>query len=220
MVCFTLTSRSFAFAPLLICLLMVGCQAPGYLLDAVIPPDRIPAAYNPDDRRTLVFIDDRAGALPQSTLRGAIAASVAHHLERTKVVSDFIPHSQFEQARLNEDDFDAWSVVRVGRHLEAEQVIYVTIDRFEPADPEQTQGPSAAVRVRLVDVESGNRLFPEDGHGYPVRTQMSFRHNRSSTTTGASVVLAQNLAHKVGEDVAKLFHRHAPRAVGSGFDDD
>ena len=195
-----------------------GCQAPAYVLDAVLPQADIPAVHRPEDRVTTVFVEDRDNALPQPPLRTAIAASVAHYLQRERVVTEFTNPGDLERLRLNEENFRNWSIARIGRELEAEQVLYVTVERFHVADPEQTRGPNAHVRAKLIDVESGERIFPErDSQGHQVRTEMRFQH-RQPDSYGHSALLAQHLAQRVGEDVAKLFYSHKPRAVGSGFD--
>ncbi|MEX2671461.1 MAG: hypothetical protein WD294_05055 [Phycisphaeraceae bacterium] len=214
-------SRIGRLAPaFLLPLVLVGCAAPGFLLDAFMPPDRIPAAYTPADRTTVVFVDDPGNVLPQSSLRATLVAAVRHNLTQEEVITTFVAGNRLATARLNEPDFSDWPIDRVGRHVEAEQVLYIRVEQFQSSEPTKTETyrPRAIVRVKLIDVETGQRLFPaRDDYGTRVTTTMFFRTQQESRGTAA--VLAQTLAQKTGEDVARLFYRHEPRAVGSGWDD-
>lgn len=215
-----LTARRRMLAVLIVAMVMLGgCQAPGYLLEVLLPPEKTPAAYNPEDRRTVVFVDDPSGVLPQSSHRTAIAAAVERELQHEEIITDFVSTRELDELRLNEDGFSSWPIDRVGRRVEAEQVIYVLLEQFETSDPEDTYRPLAKVRVKLIDAEAGERVFPEnDDMGKRVTTRMFF-HPQQDRSRGTNAVLRGDLARHTGEDVARLFFDSEPRPVGSGFDD-
>ena len=51
-----------------------GCQIAGFVVEAL---ERVPAAYEPEDRRTVVMVDDPNGELPDARSRGVIAQRIA-----------------------------------------------------------------------------------------------------------------------------------------------
>lgn len=207
-----------ALALALITMWLTGCQAPAYVLQVVVPPKKVPAAYDIQDRSTLVFVDDPADVLPQSQLRLELANAVATTLQDAEVVTTFASLSDFEQLRLNEPQFSTWPIDRVGREFDVEQVIYIRLASFDISDPVRTAGPRANVHVKLIDVATGERPFPTGGddRGYPASARMPFEPDYHESP-GTLTIVAQTLARKTGQQVANVFHDHKPRPVGRGF---
>jgi hypothetical protein len=190
--------------------ILAGCQLAGVVLSAMPPPD-IPARYEIADQPTLIFVDDPADIVPALPLMGQIAHHAGLLLKNEKVVTQIIDPSSVDALRFKHSDFSTWSVTRVGQELGAKQVIYVMVERFQLVGPDQFYEPVVWMRVKLIDVQSGRRLFPEqDGPGDPVQSAVMLRKTVESGTPGGEQALSRQLAQQAGEDVARVFFKHQP----------
>lgn len=202
-------------------MLLGGCQAPAFVLSNVLPRPKIPAVFEPPDQSTVVLVDDPHNLLPSVQLMSLIAGRTAGDLEENDVISQIVPHTLIEDLRAREPDFVRWPIDRVGRRVGAKQVVYVLIEGYDMLETDTSEifRPTAAVRVKIVDVATGRRLFPEsDPLGYPVTVQKYYR-DAHDVGVGDRAVMARQLADRVGEDIALLFYEHKQREVGAGFED-
>ena len=199
---------------------LAGCQLFGFVGANFLPVEKIKPVYKPIDQKTLVFIDDPRHAAPSPTLLAIVAETAAEQLRREKVIAEFVPHSQLEDLRTSSEDFESLPIDRIGERLGAQQVIYVLIDGFDSGgDRQELQRPTASARLKVVDVGTGKRLFPALGeHG--VGSSLPFEQPPlDSESHGRQTAIARRLAQRLGEDIARQFHDHKPREVGSGFKD-
>jgi hypothetical protein len=202
-------------------LLITGCQAPAFVLSNVLPRPKIPAVFDPPDQPTIVLVDDPHHLLPNVQLMSLIAGRAASDLEENDVISQIVPHTLVEELRAREPDFVRWPIDRVGRQVGARQVVYVLIEGYDmlETDTSEIYRPTASVRVKIVDVATGQRLFPQsDALGYPVTVQKHYR-DAHDVGVGDSAIMARQLADRVGEDLALLFYEHKQREIGTGFKD-
>ncbi|MHB1155479.1 MAG: hypothetical protein ACYC26_01435 [Phycisphaerales bacterium] len=189
---------------------LAGCDTVGYVATAIGGGGDIPALYALKDRPTLVFVDDPAHKLSTTTLAGLIAGRVGQELEDQKVVTRVIDPTVVDQMRAEHSEFATWPIDKIGKQAGAEQVIYISVQEWRMV----TEGgamyePTCEVRVKVVDVPSGTRLFPDPSTelGYPMVTQR--RHTdmlQADAATG--LVLARDLAEHAAGDTAKMFYAH------------
>jgi len=189
---------------------LAGCDTVGYVATAIGGGGDIPALYALKDRPTLVFVDDPAHKLSTTTLAGLIAGRVGQELEDEKVVTRVIDPTVVDQMRAEHSEFATWPIDKIGKQAGAEQVIYISVQEWKMV----TEGgamyePTCEVRVKVVDVPSGTRLFPDPSTelGYPMATQR--RHTDMLKTDAATgLVLARDLAEHAAGDIAKMFYAH------------
>ncbi|QNN21715.1 hypothetical protein HED60_05340 [Planctomycetales bacterium ZRK34] len=201
--------------------LAAGCQAPAYVLSNVLPRPKIPAVFEPPDQPTVVLVDDPHHLLPNVQLVSLIAGRAGDDLKENDVISQVVPHTLVADLRAREADFGRWPIDHVGKNVGAKQVIYVLIEGYDmlETDTSAIYRPTAAVRVKIIDVATGRRLFPQsDSLGYPVTVQKYYR-DAHDVGVGDNAIMARQLADRVGEDIALLFYEHKQREVGSGFQD-
>jgi len=79
--------------------------------------------------------------------------------------------------------------------------------------------PSAEARVKVVDVTTGQRLFPDphgraDTPGHLVLAQMRMQNMEGASQTTLTV-LRRNLADELAAEVARLFYEHSSEEIGS-----
>ena len=210
------TTTRFATA-LALAVALAGCQLPGLLINN-LPQGRIPAAYEPPNRPTVVLVDDPGRVLPSMQFTGLIAGAVESELKRSEAITRFIPPHRVDTLRMNNNDFASWSIAHVGQRLGAEQVIHVRVGRFDLNSVPEMYRPIAAARVKVIDAETGRRMFPHPNRPpRNVAVKMAYRSRNNSDTPAARTVLARRLADRLGEEVANLFHDHEPNRVGSGY---
>ena len=212
-------SLTLALAAGLMSTALAGCQIAGFIMETF---EKVPAAYEPEDRKTVVVIDDPNDILPTARTRGVIAQTIGRDLETQEVITDFVPPGDVDHLRLNNDEFDNWPIDRIGKETDAEQVLYVLIENFGlrgSGQGHQTYRPIASARVKLVDVTSGVRLFPGgNASGHPVIARMSYKQN-AIDTEATRVEIRQQLAARLADRISKLFYEHPPDDVGEDFPD-
>jgi hypothetical protein len=202
------------------CLVLAGCQLPGFLGANLLPESKVKAVYTPIDQRTLLLVDDPRHALPSPQFATLIAQAVAQDLQKQNVISEFTAATLLEDLRQRERDFDLWPIDQIGQRLGARQVIYVLIDGFEPGGRgQELQRPMASARLKVVDVGTGKRLFPLQGeHG--VTSTLTFKQPPlDAHSHGRDSLIARQLAQRLGLDLAQQFYAHKRREIGSGFDE-
>lgn len=205
-------------------LLLPGCAAG--LIDNIRAGTHQPV-YEVIDQPTLVFVQVRqqaAPALGHMTLRNAVAAQIERDLKDKKLIQTFIDHGEIVDLSIEMgDDFDELAVDEIGRKLGADQVIIVDIEsvRFRP-HPGLLE-PTVNSRVRIIDVNSRQRLFPkaeafaEDPDllrpGHPVLTQLA-RKQDDQVSQEQAARIRRILALAVGQDVGRLFYKWNERDEG------
>lgn len=197
--------------------LVGGCNyfAAGYLL--VHGPPKYPAQHELDaSRATVVFVDDRANRLPRRSLRQRVGEAAEQSLLENKAVKDAIASRGAILAANQERFSEPMSLVEIGRSVGASVLISVVVDGFTLSVDGQTFAPMANVRVKVVDVESGERLWPEEPQGKAITAQMP-QQQGSMPRDRAEVLRAQEqLAVWTGVRVAQLFYEHEVRQSHGG----
>src|SRR5690606_13239482 len=113
-------------------------------------------------------------------LTDRVAVVMEHELKREKVVSKFVAMGELHAlAERRGRDFGAMSLQDVGRALDAEQVIHIHVEQMDVETEPGAMRPQAWFRVKVLDVGTGQRMFPVDRHraagpstGYRHHTQM------------------------------------------------
>ena len=150
---------------LLLCLsatLLVGCEAVGFIAQA-ISPEKTPAVFDLPVMRTVVLVDDTNTQLGDPSHTGVIAQRVLFDLiQSKKLVKEQTVDYQFVrnlEANLG-TEFDRTPVDQIGRTLGADQVIHVNIDFVQMSVQPGIIEPKALVTLKVIDVKNAIRLFP------------------------------------------------------------
>ncbi len=199
---------------------LAGCEVLGAAAETVAP-SKTKAVYKPQNRVTLILVDDPANRLGNANLTDQIASVVEHELKQNEVITEFVPMRELhllQQARGKA--FDTMSLQDIGRALGAEQVLHVHIEQIDVDTGPGVVQPEAWVRLKFLDVATGRRLFPSDTHaaagpsaGYELHSQMR-QSIRPTESAGDRIVLFTRFANHIAGDVARVFYDHLPRQVG------
>jgi hypothetical protein len=188
---------TFAFAQ--------GCSVPGVLLHTALGDPPIPAEYEPPKVKTLVMVENYRSPDEMQLDGDQIAHEVTEELKKEAKVDVVDPD---KLAPLREDDADkfrAMNIQAVGKAVGAKQVIYV--DLLESG---VEQDPSAGAihaiataRVRVVDTDTGNTLWPAGAsHGKELSQTMDF----DQMDPAKAVTMHTQMLHSLSSKIAKLFY--------------
>jgi hypothetical protein len=195
-----------------------------------IAPDTVPARYELPPRPTVVLVDDPAGLLGRRELASMIANEATFHLERNIDEIRMVPTARLREveARLGED-FATTPIDRVGLLAGAELVVHAEIERVRWTEAPGLWRPRVDLRVKLIDAEAGQRLFPRGEasteptptvgpHGALVQVKMGAR-TVPVDDRGAVDQLKRRLAGVLGLEIAQVFYDHEPRNPMQDYED-
>lgn len=206
-------------AALLFGALCGGCN---YLIPAsylIEGPPKEPARYELPRRKTVVYVDDRANRMTRAALRTAVGEEVGTLLLQQALVPEVISaRDAVAYARRVDTSEKQVSIRKIGEAVGAEQVIYIDVDEYRISADGATPRPAAIVNVKVIDVGSGARLWPDgtdEGERMIVRTREQSTELYNSSAGRRRVEDA--LAKQVAEDVSKLFYEHEKRELGGNL---
>lgn len=199
-------------------LLSSGCNIivpAAYILEG---PPTVDAAFTLPPKRTVVFIDDTKNELPRTALRTLIGDTIAESLMAQGLVTEAIASAEAMQiARRRDTDAKKLSISQIGEECGAEIVIYVKIKSFLLTPDGTVPRPLADAEVKVLDIGSGVRLFPDPGgeeRGFPVETQLREMNLDLYRSSAGRRQLEDQLAKTVAQDVAKVFYKHQKNELG------
>jgi hypothetical protein len=204
--------------------LLVGMFAGGcnYLIPAaylIEGPPKEPARYELPRRKTVVYVDDRTNRMTRAALRAAVGEEVGTLILQQALVPEVVSTKDAVAYARRADSSDKQvSIRRIGEAVGAEQVIYIDIDEYRISADGATPRPAAIVNVKVIDVGSGARLWPDGtdtGERMVVRTREQSLELYNSSAGRRRVEDA--LAKQVAEDVSKLFYEHEKRELGGNL---
>jgi len=182
---------------------------------------KVPAKYELENRPTVVFVDDRNNAIPinSSRVRRAVADDVTRQLMSRKLVMMTIsPRDAMALSRNQDRQGKLMSMGAIGETVGAEQLIYIEMLSYRGSPDNVTPRPSAACRLKVIDIVNKTRVFPAPGadkdwqdvivQGAPVSPELY----RSSAGRRQ---IEQMLAAAIADGVTKLFYKHIPDELGS-----
>jgi hypothetical protein len=202
-----------------ILLLLGGCQVVGAIVAKTQGPEKILAMYVPKKVPTLILSEHAAGAAVDDVSSQDIGRRVADTWADQKL-SPLIDLSKLEEFHLRRlDTYDKMSMVAIGKALGAQQVLYIDVrdNHDESAGGSDTIRARASVRVRMIDVATGQTLWPPDaaeGFALDAETQFQSRGEGVSESTQFEQVRAM-----IADKIVKLFYTHLPdtdESVGGG----
>jgi hypothetical protein len=186
-----------------------GCNIAGPIFFFAHGPEKTKKVHALEpDRPTVVFIDDRHNRVPRRALRIAMAEEAERTLLKTKTVRDMIAGESALSAAGNDRTGRPLPISDIGQAVQAEVVIYVTVDQFALTTDGATFAPTARLRVKVIDVHNESRSWPDEPLGYPVLV----RPQSTSRDLPASIAdrfrAEEELARRAGVHIAQLFHDH------------
>lgn len=186
-----------------------GCNLVAGAYMIVAPDPSIKQEYTLDPKvPTVVFIDDRANRLPRRNLRQVIANEAQTVLLEEKVITNAIDARAAFGAASADRSGKPLSITEIARAAKADVIIYVTVDAFSVSPDGQTFQPEIAMRAKVLDARTDQRLWPEEKEGFPLltksETKQGFAPKNQAELNAASI----EAARYAGRAVAQLFYKH------------
>lgn len=184
-----------------------GCNVVGPAAVLIHGPEKVKRLHELDPKRsTVVFVDDRASAVPQRVLRQRMAEVAQNLLLEKRVLTDVIDAKAVMTLTAQDKSGSPLSIAEVGQAVGADVVVYVTIDEFTLSPDGQTFQPGVAMRAKVVDVSQNARVWPEDRAGYAFRADLPIKQGTAPTDTGTLTKARLELAEYAGRAIAELFY--------------
>lgn len=185
-----------------------GCNVVAPIAYAVHGPGNVEAVHTLDKERSVVyFIDDPSSKVAQRRLRYTMADVASRTLLQKKVVKDVIDSRTILSAASKERHGDRMSITELGKAVGADFVIYAVVTNFSIASEGNTFMPVTSLRVKVIDVAMGERIWPASEAGHLIEVRMPQRPNASGQDAGR-LALEGQLAEKAGLALAQLFYKH------------
>ncbi|TWT44606.1 hypothetical protein RAS1_10210 [Phycisphaerae bacterium RAS1] len=182
---------------------LAGCSALRALAYYLSPPQIQKAAYKLTEGRLAIVIDyahaEDENPVFSRRLHDAITGLFRDH----KVKSQVISFDDVLSLRQVNRDYSSWTIQRIGRELEADEVLYLRVTRLqfqeEPGHP--VVAASAALGVKVIGTqqdEAHARLWPEERDGKSVTCSRPPLEAARETIDIEAAKLATDTSHFVG----------------------
>lgn len=202
-----------AFGAIVTSGILGGCNIVGPIAMVVAGPPKTEAQFTlPVDKTAVIVIDDRASRTPQRSLRDIVGRSAEEELLKRGLVRDMVKSNVALGVLARERFGSPMTIAELGQALKAETVIYATVDEFALSPDGQTFSPFSRMRVRVVDVASGERVFPPPGttDWAPLNVDIPAQATENPSG-GAQNSAFQDLARVTGLALAQMFYKHETR---------
>lgn len=189
--------------------LVAGCNIVAPIAYAIHGPGQVEAIHTLDEEQTVVyFIDDPSSKIAQRRLRYTMADVASQTLLDKKVVLDVLDSRTILAAATKERHGDRMSITELGRAVGADIVIYAVVTNFSLANEGNTFVPSTSMRVKIIDVAEGARVWPAAESGYLVEVCLPQRPGTTAMEQDNRLQTETALAEKAGLALAQMFYKH------------
>ena len=186
-----------------------GCNVVTPIAYAIHGPEKIMPVFTLDENsKTVVFVDDPTSRVTQRRLRYAVAKTATDELLAKRVLVDMLDPRGILTSASTERYGKQMSISELGKSVGADIVIYAVVTDFSLSPESGTYIPQASMRVKIIDVATGSRLWPSDEKGLPTNIQIPQRPGSNPTSTGDRLQVEQELAQRTGLGLAQLFYKH------------
>ncbi len=197
-------------ALLLFCMASIGGCALGVLF---VPDPRqlVKAEYRiPKDKKVAILIDDNLAPLPNAKMKNKLAEKIFNILIANKAIKDYqvIKYEKVRRIANRVVDNKKISIKKVGELVKADYVIYINIIEFNlqsDADNPLIK-PIARAYVKVIEVETGNRVWPVSFLGKEVIATQRMAAELANSSHNSEYT--NKLLNALAEQIANLFFDH------------
>jgi hypothetical protein len=187
-----------------------GCKLPMILLTD--PRAKIDAKYKfTKGKKIVVLVDDYMSPVNKPEMKRDMTAKISDGLIQAGAVraGDIISTDKVNDTAKENSAGKKYSIQRVGRDVGADYVLYVNIIDFNlQSDPENPLvQPKAKAFVKVIEVSTGERLWPIDVTGEPIEAKIRAATDIASESTDTSK-WTEELSDNLTSEVIGLFFDH------------
>jgi len=186
-----------------------GCNIATPIAYAIHGPEKINPVYTlPEHATTVVFVDDPSSKIAQRRLRYAMADTATDQLLGKRVLTDMLEPRGIIAAATKESHSERMSITELGKSVGADIVIYAVVTNFSLTPETGSYIPQAFLRVKVIDVAQGKRVWPDSEFGHPIEVQIPQLPGLSPEGNAGQLAIEQKLAVRAGLGISQLFYRH------------
>jgi hypothetical protein len=208
---------------LLLAAVQSGCNIVGPAVYFIHGPAKTPPQFElPKDKPAVVFVDDRGNVLPNRSTRQRIAHAAEQALLGGKAVGkgDILSSDAILSIAAQERFGKPTGIAEIGKAVGASTVIYATVDSFGISPNGQEYAPFATLRVKVIDVESRQRIWPtEDREWAPLSVSIADEGRFVPTSSSDRATAEYKLADQTGLTLARMFIEWVPEDVAQRVGD-
>jgi hypothetical protein len=197
-----------------------GCNIAGPASFLVMGPEKVSKVFELNsEKRTVVFVDNRASKLPNR----AVHREVSETAERVLLDEGHLKTVISSQDAVAVADRDRYSkpigIVELGEAVNAEIVIFVAVDGFSLTPDGEAFKPQASARIKVMDVAQKKRIFPTGAdEWYGLEVNAPPKNIAVPKSTGERANENRLLAERFGRAIAYVFIDHEPREFTGRLD--
>lgn len=193
--------------------LVSGCRAIGALGVLLSPPQVQKPEIELTRGRLAIVIDAARREQSNPVFESALHNGIVELLRENKVPSQVVAYEDLVRLRQSNADYLTWSYQRIGRALEAEQVLSVRIEdlRLAPGRGEPVVTPHVELTLKLIGVREPPekaRLWPRKDPEPDGRTVAHERPARQAESVDVLDAEAAKLARETAYYVARHFYKY------------
>ena len=201
------------------CALLSSCNIAAIAAYITSPDPSQDALYTLPNVPTVVFVDDRRNVMHPVRLRRVIAEEITNDLLAKKILTTMIsPRDAMRVSATNDKYNEPLPVNELGKAVGASVVIYVEMTAFGLTSDGQTASPRTSCSIRVIDVINKTRLFPTNEASFTVSESMKHVGANRVTSSAEARELAEELAVKLGNTIAKVFYEHTTGRLGDNLE--
>jgi hypothetical protein len=203
------TARIFAIC--LIPIALGGCNMLGafygIFIDPLVPAPTIKAEHEFGSQKVLIWIDDISGHERGPILHREITENIQQELRENIEDFDTVDYNDVIAFRRRFPDYSSLSIQEIGQKLQAGQVLYIYIDSFQlqHAAGEGYYLASLNGYLKVIDIETGKRLWPKDHLFRPLSQSGQLEQGQGDLLKDK---LIRELSRQVALQIAPYFYKH------------
>ena len=204
-----LAGRLMFSAATLLLLAASGCIQMAAAWTNISGGDWIEAEFTLTKQPLLVLIDDRASVVTEPLAVREVYKTIVENFKVFKVNMMVVPYEDWQRLAQSDKRYSRYSVRQIGEKLGAEQVLYISVERFtlhaEAGTPVFQGEFTVRVKVLSTNREKDVRLWPSEESGKRVSVTTPATPADSEKTSND---IATELGIKLGKQIAMMFYGH------------
>ena len=194
-----------------------GCDALGALIYKTSGPAQVDAKFVLPKESTLVLVENRRNPAEGEFDADEIARNIGDELKKHDVAPLIDPDKVTRVRDADPAKFGTMAITALGRAVDAKQVVYVNLieSGIESDASESSLHGKATARVRVVEVKSGQTLWPLDSNtgGIELSVEIPYSSRTDPVTISA---MHTAMVSRLSDSIAKLFYTWRPEDQHEG----
>jgi hypothetical protein len=198
---------------LVLALMSAGCKLIGGLGVLLSPPQIQKPEFEPTAGRLAIVIDYAHGVQSNPVFDVSLHTRLVELFRENKAPSEIVPYEDVVQLRQANADFATWSVQRIGRELNAEQVLLVRVSqlRLRATDKDLIMTPHVDLHLKVIGVNKADgsaRLWPDKDADPDGRVVSHDRHSKEADSVDLIDTETAKLARETAYYAGRYFYKY------------